>query len=157
MKNQYKLALAEVNIILENTQEEIKNKIPNRFKNFIKENMDNNHYIKIYENKSLVEQNISKETKEILALIYRDYLCTKEERIILINQEQQEQIKKEKEKQEKYNIDFYKISERKKQKNIIEKLEEETQNSLIEISQEKWYKKIINKILVFFKIKNRYK
>lgn len=153
MKNEYKQALAEVNIILENTQEEIKNKLPNRFKKFIKENMDNNHYIKIDKNKSLVEQNISKETKEILALIYRDYLCTKEERTILISQEQQEKMRKEKDEQEKYNIDFNKISEKRKQKNIIEKLKEEKQTSLIEISQEKWYKKIINKILGFFKLR----
>lgn len=153
MKKEYKQALAEVNIILENTQEEVKNRLPNSLTRFIKENMDNNHYIKIDKSKSLIEQNISKETKEILALIYRDYLCTKDERKILISQEQQEKMKKEKDKQEKYNIDFDKISEKRKQKNIIEKLEEEKQTSLIESSQEKWYKKIINKILNFFKIR----
>ena len=156
MKNEYNKALAEINIILENTEEEIKNKIPNDFKKFIKENMDDAHYINIDQNRSLNEQNISKETKQILALIYRDYLCDKEERIKLINQEKQEQLKKEQEEHEKYNINFDIINGN-RQKSIMEKLKENANTSLIEISQEKWYKKIINKILIFFKIKKQTK
>ena len=121
MKKEYKMALAEVNQILMYTEENIVSKIPEKFKKFIENNMDQNHIIEINKNKSLVEQNIMEETKQILALIYRDYICSKEERANLILQEQQERQKIEKEKQEKYNIDFEKRNESKKIKSIEEK------------------------------------
>ena len=75
-----KKALSEVNIVLENTEEKIKNKIPDKFIKFIQDNMDTNHKIELQKNKPLIEQNIMEETKEILSLIYRDYICTKEEK-----------------------------------------------------------------------------
>lgn len=152
MKNKYKKALAEVNIILENTEKEITNKIPLGFKNFIRENMDREHSITIDSRKKLIEQDLKKETKEILALIYRDYICTKEERQLLVLQEKEEQERIEKEKQERYNVDFNKITEIRRERNLEQRLEE-NQMSLIEVTEEKWYKKLINKILNIFKIK----
>ena len=89
------------------------------------------------------------ETKVILSLIYRDYICTSEERTKLIDRDKTE-IEKEKELlNKKYNIDF---------KNTKENKENEKNNnyaktanmSLIEIKKEKWYKKIANRILGFF-------
>ena len=91
--------------------------------------------------------------RDILALIYRDYICTKEERETLLLQEKEESERIEKEKQEKYNIDFEKIAEKRREKSIIEKVQTESQNALIEVQEEKWYKKIISKILNFFKRK----
>lgn len=126
MKEKYRQALSEVYIILKNTDEEIRNKIPDKFIEFIKNNMDNNHKFEIEPGKELVEQNLMLETKQILALIYRDYIC-----------EEKESSKNK----EKYDINFNKTSN-------LEKLE------LIEVSKEKWYKKIINKILKIFNIKN---
>ena len=111
------MALSEVNQILLHTEDNIILKIPEQFIDFVKKNMDENHIIKIEEGKDLIEQNIMQETKEILALIYRDYLCSKEERENLIRQEQQEWEKEEKENQEKYNINFEKIKEDREQKN----------------------------------------
>ena len=154
MKKEYKEALSEVNIVLENTEDEIVKKIPNNFIKFIKENQDKNYKIELEYGKSLIEQNLKKETREILALIYRDYICTPEERKELIKQEQEEKIRIEKEKEEKYNIDFNAIAENRRKNNIIEKLENTNNSmSLIEKEEEKWYKKIIYKILKFFKLK----
>lgn len=149
MKKEYKEALAEVNGILENTEEELRKKIPKSFNKLVKENMDDKYEVKIDPNKSLVEQNIKKETKEILALIYRDYLCSKEERETLILQEQKEM---EKEKQEKYDINFYIIAKNRKKKKNIKNLETENEATLMKISEEKWHQKIINKIFKIFKI-----
>ena len=140
MKKEYKMALAEVNQILMYTKEDVVSKIPEKFKKFVENNMDQNHIIEINKNKSLVEQNIMEETKQILALIYRDYICLKEERANLILQEQ----RIEKEKREKYNINFEKRNER---KNIVE------ERVLIDYKEEKWYEKIINKVLRIFKLK----
>lgn len=154
MKKEYKEALSEVNIVLENTEDEIVKKIPNNFIKFIKENQDKNYKIELEYGKSLIEQNLKKETREILALIYRDYICTPEERKELIKQEQEEKVRIEKEKEEKYNIDFNAIAENRRKNNIIEKLENTNNSmSLIEKEEEKWYKKIIYKILKFFKLK----
>ena len=153
MEQKYKKALSEVNIILAHTEKEVKDKIPEYFIQYIKENMDKNHRIKIQNNKELLEQNIMLETKQIIALMYRDYICTKDEREKLIRQEKEKYKKIEKEKQEKYKIDFKKIAQRKTQKNIIDKVKTKEKSSLIERKEEKWYNNIIDKILKIFKIK----
>lgn len=145
-----KKALAEVDIILENTELEIKNKIPDKFQNYIKENKDDKHRIQLQTEKGLIEQNIRKETKEILALIYREYLCTKEERQKLIAQERQE---REKEKREKYDINVEEILENRRNKKETNQMKTETEKALIEIAEEKGYQEIIHKVLKIFKIK----
>lgn len=148
MKLEYKKALFEVYTILENTEEEIRNKIPEKFIKFIKENMDANYNFKLQYGKGLAEQNLMEETKQILALIYRDYICTNEERKELLEKEHKKRIEKETENKEKYDINFEKIRENKKQENY-----EVNETQLIEITKEKWYKKLINKILKVFGIR----
>ena len=101
MRDIYKNALAEVNAVINNSQEDIINKIPSRFKNFISQNMNSSHIVKIQSNKAILEQDISNEAKSIIALIYRDYICKESERKELIKQEfikraKDEQIKREK-------------------------------------------------------------
>lgn len=149
MKLEYRKALFEVYTILENTEEEIRNKIPEKFINFIKENMDENHNFKLQYGKGLAEQNLMEETKQILALMYRDYICTKEERKELLEKEQEKRIEKETENKEKYDINFEKIKANKRKKENYGV--NETQ--LIDITKEKWYKKLINKILKVFGIR----
>ena len=100
--------------------------------------------------KSINEQDLLHETKTILSLIYRDYICTPEERKMLI---EKDKIKIEKEEEllkQKYNIDFKKIKENKEYCNLNNP-EKSSNVSLVEIKKEKWYVKIINKILDFFK------
>ncbi len=146
MKKEYRKALSEVNQILLNTDEEVVAKIPKRFQEFVKTNMDKEHKIEIKEGESLIEQDIRPETKQILALIYRDYICSKEKRNDLINQE----IEKRKKREESYEINFQQNQNRKE--SIEEKLENSEEKALIK-PEEKWYQKIINKILKIFKIK----
>lgn len=145
MKLKYRQALFEVYVILENTDEDIKNKIPKKFTDFIKENMDVNHKFVLQQGKELVNQDLLLETKQILALIYRDYICTQEERKKLLLQEKEKRIKKENQNRKKYNVDFEKAKNNKENKNI--------ETSLVEKSQEKWYRKLISKILDIFGIK----
>ena len=154
MKLEYKQALFEVYVILENTDEEIKNKIPKKFIEFIKDNMDINHKFKLEPEKELIEQKMMIQTKEILALIYRDYICTKKERKELLLQKKEKKIKKNKKNIKKKNIDYEKIKNNNKQRDIKEKLYNINENALIEVSQEKWYKKLISRILKIFGIKN---
>lgn len=146
MKIEYRQALFEVYKILENTDEEIKNKIPEKFIKFVKENMDTNYKFELEKGKELVSQNLKSETKQIIALIYKYYICGEEERKKIVEKEKID-IRKN------FYIDFNK-NKKSKIKNIQNRDEiENFETSLLEIKKEKWYKKLINKILEFFQIK----
>lgn len=146
MKIEYRQALFEVYKILENTDEEIKNKIPEKFIKFVKENMDTNYKFELEKGKELVSQNLKSETKQIIALIYKYYICGEEERKKIVENGKID-IRKN------FYIDFNK-NKKSKIKNIQNRDEiENFETSLVEIKKEKWYKKLINKILEFFQIK----
>lgn len=106
MTKEYKIALAEVNGILENSDMEILEKIPEKFIDFIKANMDLDYQIELDFSKSLVEQDISKIAKKIISLIYRDYLVQADERIFLLQYENRRRREIEDEKRKKYDIKF---------------------------------------------------
>ena len=97
MNNSYSKALTEVNSILEYSSQDVIAKIPFKFREFILNNMDKNYIFNVQLGKSLEEQNLKKETKYILSLIYRDFLTTKEQREFLIKNE----LKTKKEIEEK--------------------------------------------------------
>ena len=139
MKIEYRQALFEVYKILQNTDEEIINKIPEKFMKFVKENMDTNYKFELEKGKELIKQNLKDETKQIIALIYKDYICDEKEH--------------EKEVINDYNINFNRNKELEKEGLQKENNIENIEKSLLEIKKEKWYKKLINKILKFFKIK----
>lgn len=84
---QYQKAFAEVNYIIDNSEDEVINRIPNKLKSTIKENLDKNYIVNIDLEKGLNNCNLLEKTKEILYLIYRDYLCTKQENEIFLKNE----------------------------------------------------------------------
>lgn len=143
MKEDIYKAFSEVDTILEYSSEEIRNKIPNNFRQLIKNNKDINHKLVLDEQKTLNEQKLLIETREILALIYRDYLCSEDERkeLIRVNNQKLEEINK------KYDIQN--IFEQRKNKESIDNENEEMLSVII--NEEKWYKKIFNFIKKLFK------
>lgn len=145
MEDNYPKALKEVFVILENSELNVKEKIPKGFKTFIENNMDNEYKPNINFENSHWEDTILEETQQILAIIYRDYLVSKEEREILLKEESEEEKRIEKELREKYNTDNV---FKKKEKNIEKNIEE---ISLTKTEKITWYKKIINKIMSMFK------
>lgn len=147
---EYSKALAEVSEILKYTQKEVIDKIPQKFLDFIEKNKDKEHKLVLKEDKNLLEQDLKPETKEIIALIYRDYVCDQEERENIIKESILQREKIEKEKNEKYKIDFDKIKEQRETKVYNSKEEKMEEKSLVMIKEEKWYKKIIKKILELF-------
>ena len=104
MKEKYMNALTEVNAIINNSSNEVIDKIPTRFRNFVSQNMNNNYNVNLDLDKSIIEQNISKEAKSIIALIYRDYICSADKRQFLINNEIIKKQREEELKREKYKI-----------------------------------------------------
>lgn len=137
MKEDIYKAFSEVDTILEYSNEEIRNKIPNDFILLIKNNKDINHKLVLDEKKPLNEQKILIETREILALIYRDYLCSEAERkeLIKINNQKLEEINEE--------YDIQNIFD--KRKNKVSAEDDINKETLpVVINKEKWYKKIFN-------------
>lgn len=76
----YANALKEVSDILENTDEELLNRLPENFIEFIHENMNKSYKSNIDFNVDIDKQNLLYETSAILSLIYRSYWATDEEK-----------------------------------------------------------------------------
>ena len=146
MNDNYAKACSEVLAIIPYIEKGDKEKISTSFINTLEKLKDKNYTFNFEPHKNLKNQQILRETKIILALIYRDFLCTKEERQELLANEKIEREKIEKEKQEKYEINFEKYKEN---KNKISNQENEL--TLVKTNQEKWYQKIIHTILKIFK------
>lgn len=95
----------DISIIISMMPVEMKNKINNDFINFIENNKSENYISNINPKIPIKKQNIRKETKEMMGIIYRDYLCSNERRKELIEKENHEIKKYEEIIREKYNID----------------------------------------------------
>ena len=134
-------AATEVNIILENSTSDVKNRIPHTFKKFLKDIEDKTYTFNYDTNKRLNEQKISNLTRGIITLIYKDYLC--KDREGYLEKLQIDLLKQDKIRQEKYNLDN--IFSNKSYDNNINDSKDEV--ALVEIKNEVWYKKILN----FFK------
>ena len=80
MTNNLNQAMYEVNIILNNTDKSLVQLIPEKVLNFIKDNAQKQNEFIYDKNKRLKEQAVSNITRGVIALIYRDYFCTEEQR-----------------------------------------------------------------------------
>ena len=87
MEPKMRTALTEVNSILENSEEEITSKIPENFKEYVKKNMDKEFTPNVIPGLAIFAQPVSLEAKELLRLVYRDFLASNEERDFLIKKE----------------------------------------------------------------------
>ena len=145
-------ALSEVYSIINHLDKNLYKKIPNNFINMIENNRDLKYDVNIDYTKNINEQNLLRETRVILSLIYRDYLCTKEEREKIILKDKKELEQNEQILREKYKIDFEKRNAEKNKKEINFEEISKTQ-ALVEIKPKAWYEKLIEKILRFFKRK----
>lgn len=149
MKLEYKEAFEEIYEIFSLMPKELLNKIPTKFYEMIEEERDTNYSPNIQE--PLEKQKLKNETIIILGLIYRDFLCSPEEKKRLQEKDAKElkEVEKalEEEIREKYNPDDIF-----KNRNRI--IPEETQKSeetrMTVVQEEKWYQKIFNLIKGLF-------
>ena len=130
--------------------EELVNKVPSRFRVMLEEEKDKNYHPDIKE--PLEEQKLKEETIIILGLIYRDFLCSPEERKELQEKDAKElqevQMAMEEEMREKYNPDDIFKNRR---KNNSEEQSHTENTSMIVVKEEKWYQKIFQIIKKLFK------
>ncbi len=142
--NELSQSMYEVSVILENTDKKLIQKIPEKILNTIKQTAKQQVKFKYNRARKLKDQEISNTTRGILALIYRDYFCSEEQRKIYneyyITVREQLEI----EKSEKYSVDtmFSKA-------NNEEKIEQNA--ALILCEKESIWTKIKNKLTKLFR------
>lgn len=148
--NVYKNAFKEVYEILQNTDLELVQKVPINFINFLQTNMNTNYKTTIYNNISISQQLLLPETEDILALIYRNYWATSEEKqeFYTIDKKSLESFKEN--EKNKYKDVSEIFANRKKSTIQYNRLQD---NSLAVIPKENFMRKILNKILKILKIK----
>lgn len=143
----YKNSFKEVYDILQNTENELLCRIPIKFINFIKENMNENHQVNLRMDVDIDKQELSKETEAILSLIYRSYWATDKEKQEFAIKDQQERNEKEQRKKEEYQgKNIYQVFEEKKNMHKIT-----LDNNLMVIKKESFIRKWLNTIVRLFK------
>lgn len=145
----YRNSFKEVYFILQNTEKELVDKIPLKFIDFIKSNMNSNYIPNIETDIPIDSQNILKETEAILSLIYRSYWATEEEKKEFALKDKKEFIDKETLKKENYKgKDIYKVFEEKENLNNVI-----LTDNLIVAEKESFFKKLFKKLFGFIKNK----
>ena len=147
----YANAYSEVLEILKYIPVEDYNKIPKTKIELFKTNANNDYSFTYNPSKTLEEQEVSKLTKGIIAILFRDYWATEIQRNKIITKQNYDRIKIEKEKQEKYNADIF------KNRNNRYEYNGEKDNNTNELAMIKYkeslFKKLINKIKCIFERK----
>lgn len=96
-------AAVEFNCILDNSSQEIIDKIPQKFIKFMRDIASTTYEFNYDKSKKLNEQDIKPETRGLISLVYQDYICSENEKKDYILKCKNYEIKKEEELREKYN------------------------------------------------------
>ena len=145
MNKDYSEAYSEVLEIIKYLPKEDYDKIPPKLIQLLMVNCNANSEFTYNTALPFEKQNLSNDAKLILAIIFRNCWITNEQKDELAKKEKEKIDDIEKEKKEKYNPD--KLFEKKEEK-IKKELQE---NHFLEVvKEEKWYKKIFDKIKNFF-------
>lgn len=147
MQEQYLKAFSEVEQIIALMPEGLQKKIPEKFKNILSTWKDKNYVPFIQE--PFEECNLMEETKIILAVIYRDFLCNEKEKEEIKLRDSQQLQEYEKELREKYNPDDIFKNKKNNQIKIEETQSEET--AMVEYIEKNFLQKIFDKIKHLFK------
>lgn len=144
------LAYAEVDEILNLLEKEYRERVPEKIRNFFKEEKMPDYNPKIEIGKQLTEQNLKRETMVLLAILNINYWCDSEEEKQMFIDEIAKNEEEKRELEEKYNPD--KLFKNRKNNNLSSDNADETQNiSLVEYKKQGIFKRILEKITKFFK------
>lgn len=148
MKEEYREAFSEVAQIINLMPSNLASRIPLGFKQIIQAEKSKTYIPNIIE--PIEQCELRTETTIILAVIYRDFLCSKEEKVNLIERDNAQLVEIEKELREKYNPDtIFKnrgISQQTTEVNIS------GETAMAEYKEKNFIKKIFEKIKHLFKI-----
>lgn len=141
-------AYSEIDEFLGLLNDEQRNKIPQKLREFFKEEKDTTYIKGINPEVPIKNQNLKEETLGIIALLNLQYWCEDE------NEKQRLKevyAKNEKVYQEMLQVAFNPDDIFKKKTQTIEKKQEEVENKQMVAYKETFIKRIINKIKSFFK------
>lgn len=150
MKEEYREAFSEVEQILKLMPTNLSNRIPMKFKNIISLEKSKTYIPQISE--PFEECELKEETKIILAVIYRDFLCSKEERENLLERDKNKLLEFEKELREKYNPDNLFKNKNTSSESIQDNISTET--AMVEYKEKNFLQKLFDKIKNLFGRKN---
>jgi len=143
-------AYAEVLEILKHIPIEDFNKIPYEIIENMKLNMDKEYDFRIIDFDNFQGQDMLKETETILAVLFRDYWATEEQRKRILEKEKYDLDILEQEKRERYNPDNLFKNKHKENDKIVEN---NTNTALIEY-KESFFTKLKDFIFKILHIKN---
>lgn len=147
-------ASAEINEIFKYLPKEEVEKIPSKLREFFKEVSSKDYVTNINPNMPLDKQQIKEKTKDIIALIYRNYWCSEEERKELDQKLIENDKKFEEELREKYNPDnIFKNNVTTTKKEESEVKEAKIEQSLVPQETGKWYQRFLDMVKRWFKKK----
>ena len=138
---QYANAYKEVLEILKNISQEDYNKVPKGKINLFEQNANKEYIFEYDSNKTLEEQNVSKTARAIIAILFRDYWATDEQRnkIKAFQKNKRHQIEEE-------NKQKYEVFKNKTNIANIKEIEQAENMQLVEYKEN-----IFKRILVFLK------
>ena len=138
---QYANAYTEVLEILKNISQEDYNKVPKGKINLFEQNANKEYIFEYDSNKTLEEQNVSKTARAIIAILFRDYWATDEQRnkIKAFQKNKRHQIEEE-------NKQKYEVFKNKTNIANIKEIEQAENMQLVEYKEN-----IFKRILVFLK------
>lgn len=155
MKDNYKQAFSEALYVIDNFNENNKNKISPSFIKFMERNKLEGYEVALPKDILKHDELLKRETKIILALIYRDYFCNDSEKKELDEQFLVNERKYQEELQEKYSVDNIfndnnnkEVLQKSYSINVEDVVEEKL--DLLEYEEEKWYQKIFKRIKLIF-------
>ena len=140
------LAYAEIDEILNLLEDDYREMVPKKVRDFFKEEKMKDYHPEIDIEKPLIEQNLKRETMVLLAILNLNYWCENEEEKQSFFDELDKNEKEKNELEEKYNPD-----------NLFKKKQDEsTENNLqiIEYKKPNFIQILLTKIKKFFKREN---
>ena len=142
----------DISIIISMMPSQMQDKISQKLKDFIENNKAENYSSNINPTVPLKEQILKKETKAMLGIIYRDYLCSEEQRRKLLENEKTEIEEYERELREKYNPDNI----FKNKNNSTERIQDNisTETAIVEYKEKNFIQKLFDKIKHLFRRNN---
>lgn len=144
---EYMNSLYQVSEILKYITPKLKNRIPKRVISYIESNKSKDYNWKIDKTLPLEKQELLPTTKELITVLYKDYMCDDISKLKLNKVLKENQIKYENEVREKYNPDNI-FKERNKSYETNKMTMEN--NEIVSYKKESVLSKIINKIKSFF-------
>lgn len=143
---EYSNSLYQINEIIKYMTPNLKARIPKKFISYFENNKSKDYNWKIDEAIPLEKQNLLPTTKEMLTVLYKDYICDDIERVELEKTLSNNEIKYQEELREKYNPDnIFKN----KTKEVVDTVAENESTSVVAY-KESFFSKIISKIKLFF-------